>query len=126
MFSPLTNLVNLKSEFTDTGGKYLRARVACGMDGFLGKVCSSSPTFWILVGDKYHMELRGSPPKCAAPRAHRNVSLQMENVHSCWLGYFSFCVSLCNHCSFSLEGAGCHVTPLFYVFESSSISSPTY
>lgn len=58
--------------------------------GILGKVCSSSPTLWIRIVDKYHTELRGRPPERAAPPAHRNVSLQLENVHSCWLGHFSF------------------------------------
>lgn len=60
-----------------------RARVACGWMVSLGKFAARSPTLWILAGDKYHMELRGSPLECAGPRAHRNVSLQMENVHSC-------------------------------------------
>lgn len=60
-----------------------RARVACGWMVSLGKFAAHSPTLWILAGDKYHMELRGSPLECAGPRAHRNVSLQMENVHSC-------------------------------------------
>lgn len=60
-----------------------RARVACGWMVSLGKFAANSPTLWILAGDKYHMQLRGSPLECAGPRAHRNVSLQMENVHSC-------------------------------------------
>lgn len=37
---------------------------------------------WIIAGDKYHMELRGSPAEGAQPQAHRNVSLHKENVHS--------------------------------------------
>lgn len=60
-----------------------RARVACGWMVSLGKFAAHSPTLCLLAGDKYHMELRGSPLECAGPRAHRNVSLQMENVHSC-------------------------------------------
>lgn len=60
-----------------------KARVACGWMVSLGKFAAHSPTLWILVGDKYHIELRGSPLECAGPRAPRNVSLQMENVHSC-------------------------------------------
>lgn len=60
-----------------------RARVACGWMASLGKFAAHPPTLWILAGDKYHMELRGSPLECAGPRAHRNVSLQMENVRSC-------------------------------------------
>lgn len=72
-----------------------RARVACGWMVFLGKFAARSPTLWIVAGDKYHMELRGSPLECAGPRAHRNVSLQMENVHSCYLGDLSLSVHLC-------------------------------
>lgn len=64
-----------------------KARVACGWMVSLGKFAARSPTLCLLAGDKYHMELRGSPLECALPRAHRNVSLQIENVHSCYLGY---------------------------------------
>lgn len=60
-----------------------RAGVACGWMASLGKFAAHPPTLCILAGDKYHMELRGSPLECAGPRAHRNVSLQMENVRSC-------------------------------------------
>lgn len=59
----------------------------------LGKFAALSPTPWILAGDKYHMELRGSPLECAGPRARRNVSLQTENVHSCCLSDLSHCFS---------------------------------
>lgn len=53
------------------------AREACGLLVSLGKFAAYAPTPWIIDGDKYHMELRGSPLECAGPQAHRNVSLQM-------------------------------------------------
>lgn len=65
------------------------ARVACGLMVSLGKFAVYAPTLWIIDGDKYHMELRGSPLECARLQAQRNVSLQMLTA-----GTSALCLSL--------------------------------